>query len=115
VKAPKLPNELLEPIPLEDVNALVAIRMYSFSKVKDKAMVSGLLDTGARAQEFLNINLEDVELAAGAMLIRQGKGHKPRLVFLGRKTVRTIRAYFRSLASNISKSVPLNTSEFSIG
>jgi hypothetical protein len=37
-------------------------------------MILGLLDTGARAQEFLNLNLEDVELATGSVLIRQGKG-----------------------------------------
>ena len=58
-------------------------------------MILGLLDTGARAKEFLDLNLEDVELASGSVLIRQGKGRKPRMVFLGRKTVRSIRAYFR--------------------
>jgi site-specific recombinase XerD len=58
-------------------------------------MILGLLDTGARAQEFLNLNLEDLELASGSVLIRQGKGRKPRLVFLGRKAIRAVRAYFR--------------------
>ena len=53
------------------------------------------MDTGARAQEFLNLNLEDIELSTGSVLIRQGKGRKPRMVFLGRKTLRAIRAYFR--------------------
>ena len=102
VKAPKLPNELLEPITLEDVNALVATCKYSFSGTRDKAMVLGLLDTGARAQEFLNLNLEDVEMATGAVVIRQGKGRKPRMVFLGRKTLRAIRAYFRFRRDTIS-------------
>ena len=36
-------------------------------------MVLGLLDTGARTQEFLNLNLEDVELGTGGVLLRQGK------------------------------------------
>jgi integrase len=47
---------------------------HTFSGATDKAMILGLLDTGARAQEFLNLNLEDVELATGSVLIRQGKG-----------------------------------------
>jgi site-specific recombinase XerD len=102
VKAPKLPNELLEPVSLEDVDALLTTCKYSFSGVRDKAMILGLLDTGARAQEFLNLNLEDVELPTGAVLIRQGKGRKPRMVFLGRKTVRAIRAYFRFRRDNNS-------------
>jgi site-specific recombinase XerD len=95
VKAPKLPNELLEPIPLEDVQALVETCKHTFTGTRDKAMILGLLDTGARAQEFLNLNLDDIELATGSALIRQGKGRKPRMVFLGRKALRAIRSYFR--------------------
>jgi site-specific recombinase XerD len=95
VKAPKLPNELLEPIALDDVDALVETCKYSFSGARDKAMRLGLLDTGARAQEFLNLNLEDIELSTGSVFIRQGKGRKPRMVFLGRKTLRALTAYPR--------------------
>ena len=68
--------------------------------VRDKAMMLGLLDTGARAKEFLNINLEDVDMASGAVMIRQGKGRKPRMVFLGRKTIRAIRRYLRYRKDN---------------
>src|SRR5690349_14156317 len=55
VKTPKLPNELLEPISLEDVSALVRTCKHTFTGTRDKAMILGLLDTGARAQEFLNL------------------------------------------------------------
>jgi integrase/recombinase XerD len=95
VKAPKLPVEPIEPISLQDIHSLLETCKQSFSGSRDKAMMLGLLDTGARAQEFLNLNLEDVELASGSVLIRQGKGRKPRMVFLGRKTIRAIRIYFR--------------------
>ena len=63
-------------------------------------MILDLLDTGARAKEFLNINLDDIELATGSIMIRQGKGRKPRMVFLGRKTIRAIRAYLRARRDN---------------
>lgn len=95
VKAPKLPVEPIEPISLQDIHALLRTCKQNFSGTRDKAMMLGLLDTGARAQEFLNLNAEDVELASGSVLIRQGKGRKPRMVFLGRKTIRAIRVYFR--------------------
>jgi site-specific recombinase XerD len=95
VKTPKLPVEPIESIPLPDIQALIKTCKQSFVGLRDRAMLMGLLDTGARAQEFLNLNLEDVELASGSVLIRQGKGRKPRTVFLGRKTVRAIRAYHR--------------------
>ena len=100
VKAPKLPTEPIEPIHIEDINSLLKTCKSNYSGVRDKAMMLGLLDTGARAKEFLNINLEDVELATGSVLIRQGKGRKPRMVFLGRKTIRAIRAYLRSRRDN---------------
>jgi site-specific recombinase XerD len=52
------------------------------------------MDTGARAGELVGMNLEDVELN-GAVLIRQGKGGKPRTVYFGRKTRQAIRKYLR--------------------
>ncbi len=95
VKAPKLPVEPIEPVSLEDIHALLETCKHTFSGTRDKAMILGLLDTGARAKEFLNLNLEDIELSTGSALIRQGKGRKPRMVFLGRKTLRAVRAYLR--------------------
>lgn len=95
VKAPKLPTEPIEPIDIQDINLLLTACKNNYSGTRDKAMLLGLLDTGARAKEFLNLNLEDVELATGSVLIRQGKGRKPRMVFIGRKTIRAIRAYLR--------------------
>ncbi len=100
VKAPKLPTEPIEPIQVEDIYLLMKTCGGNYSGVRDKAMMLGLLDTGARAKEFLNINMEDVELATGSVMIRQGKGRKPRMVFLGRKTIRAIRAYLRARRDN---------------
>lgn len=95
VKAPKMPVEPIEPISLQDIQTLLKTCPQSFSGTRDRAMMLGLLDTGARAQEFLNLNLEDIELASGSVLIRQGKGRKPRMVFLGRKSIRAVRVYYR--------------------
>ncbi len=100
VKAPKLPIEPIEPIQIEDLQLLLNTCKHNFSGIRDKAMMLGLLDTGARALEFLDLNLEDVELASGSVMIRKGKGRKPRLVFFGRKTIRAIRAYLRSRRDN---------------
>jgi site-specific recombinase XerD len=95
VKAPRLPVEPIEPVSIKDVGALLDTCHNNFSGARDKAMILGLLDTGARAQEFINLNLDDIDLATGSVLIRQGKGRKPRMVFLGRKTIRAVRAYLR--------------------
>ena len=95
VKAPKLPTDPIEPVQIEEIHQLLKTCQSNYAGARDKAMMLGLLDTGARAKEFLNINLEDVDMATGAVMIRQGKGRKPRMVFLGRKTIRAIRGYLR--------------------
>ena len=95
VKAPKLPTDPIEPVQIEEIHQLLKTCQSNYAGARDKAMMLGLLDTGARAREFLNISLEDVDMATGAVMIRQGKGRKPRMVFLGRKTIRAIRGYLR--------------------
>jgi site-specific recombinase XerD len=95
VKAPRLSVQPLDPISMEDVHALVAACSSGFSGARNTAIILSLLDTGARASEFLALNLEDLDLAAGSALIRKGKGRRPRMVFLGRKSRRAIRAYLR--------------------
>jgi integrase/recombinase XerD len=60
------------------------------------------MDTGARAQEFISIDLEDVDLVTGVILIRHGKGGKPRTVFLGKKSRKALRTYLRSRQDNSS-------------
>ncbi len=54
-----------------------------------------LLDTGARASEFLAMDLDDFNQARGTILIRKGKGSKPRMVYLGKKSRKYIRKYLR--------------------
>ncbi len=56
--------------------------------------------TDARAGEFLDFNLDDLNQAMGDILIRSGKGGKPRTVFIGKQTRRSIRRYLRLRRDN---------------
>ena len=77
VKAPKVPMEPLEPVSFETVAQMVKVCPHNtFTGDRDAAILLCLLDTGARANEFLSINLEDINQARGDILIRQGKGQK---------------------------------------
>lgn len=93
VKAPKVAVEPLDPVSPEIVQALLKTCKDDFTGRRDKALILFLLDSGTRAAECLAVNLEDVDLMAGAVLIRQGKGRKPRTVFIGKLTRRALRAY----------------------
>jgi integrase/recombinase XerD len=95
VRAPKVAIEPLEPAEISDIRAMISTCSDDLFGARDKAILLGLIDTGARASEFLNINLDDMNQATGAILIRSGKGGKPRTVFIGKKSRKAIRAYLR--------------------
>jgi len=87
--APRTPLELLEPVSLEVVRAVLdTCDKRSKLGCRDRAIILGLLDTGCRASEFLSINIGDVNFDDGSMLIRHSKGRKARVVFLGAKSRR---------------------------
>jgi integrase/recombinase XerD len=96
VDAPFVPEKIIEPVSLEDVQVLLlTCKEKNFFDTRDKSLIFLLLDTGARAQEICDINLEDVDLNSGQVTIRCGKGGKPRYVFIDKITRKAIRIYLR--------------------
>ena len=78
----------------------------SFTGCRDRALLLALLDTGCRASEFLALNIGDVNLADGRVMVRHGKGGKGRVTFLGLKSRRALRSYLR-YRSDRSEAEPL--------
>jgi integrase/recombinase XerD len=101
LKAPKISTQPLEPIELSDVAALVhTCTSGSFLDYRDKALLVFLLDTGARAREVLQIDIEDIDLVSGATIIHRGKGGKARTVFVGKSSRKTLRTYLKHRYDN---------------
>jgi integrase/recombinase XerD len=101
VKAPKVPIEPLEPVSHETIASMVRIcKQGSFTGDRDAAILICLLDTGARASEFLSVDLDDLNQASGTILIRKGKGSKPREVYLGRLSKKVLRKYLKLRIDN---------------
>jgi integrase/recombinase XerD len=96
VKAPKVPLEPLEPVSHETIFGMIkTCNQGTFIGDRDAAILICLLDTGARASEFLNIDLKDLNQATGTILIRKGKGSKPRVVYLGKQSRKYLRKYLK--------------------
>lgn len=53
------------------------------TRLRDRAIILTLLDTGARAQELCDLKVGDVNLETGMVVIRKGKRGKERVVYLG--------------------------------
>jgi len=81
-------------------------RRRAFFGDRDRAVLLCLLDTGCRASEFTAIAVEDIDLSTGQILVRAGKGGKPRMVFLGFKSRRALATYLRHVG-NREESAPL--------
>jgi len=96
VDAPKVPEELLDPVELDDVRAMLGTcKRRTFNGDRDEAILRVLLDSGCRRAKFCALNVGDVNLRKGFALVRRGKGGKSRIVGIGKKALRALRAYLR--------------------
>ncbi len=93
INAPKVDHTPLPPIPQGDVQALLDTCGTDWYGLRDRAIILALLDSGTRAEEFLSLNVPDLNLVTGDVHITSGKGGKPRTVFLGKTARRAVRRY----------------------
>lgn len=86
-KIPPLPE-----IPLADIQKLLAA-VSDRMRERDTAILKCLVDSGCRAQELLDLNVGDVNMTSGSVLIKHGKGDKYRTTFLGKSARKALSAY----------------------
>jgi site-specific recombinase XerD len=99
VKAPRLLQQALDPVSVSDLKAMLATcQRHTFAGDRDRALLLSLLDTGCRASEFLSLDVGDVNMSTGAVIIRHGKGGKFRTAFMGASTRREVLRYLRHRA-----------------
>ena len=87
-RPPKIPFELIEPLTDQEI-----WRLFDASpKLRDKAVLALLLDSGLRAAELVGIYIDDLNLEKGVVKV-MGKGAKERYVPFGEATERRVRKY----------------------
>jgi site-specific recombinase XerD len=64
----------------EQMAAILAACRRSFTGLRDRALISCLVSTGARRAEAIALTVADVDIRAREILIRRGKGGKGRVV-----------------------------------
>lgn len=107
VSIPKVDKRILPAFTEGDVKQVLA----ACSGSRDKAILLFLLDTGCRASEFIGLNGGDVNLKDGTARIRQGKGRKDRVVYLGSRTRRAMLRYFLDRGGAPGAAEPVWTNE----
>lgn len=101
IKVNPMSNVRLPPPPRQEVKTIPASALAKFVAAakgpRNKALVMTLLDTGIRNAECCALNVGDVNLETGAIVIRHGKGNKQRTVYVGNKTLRALTRYVMKL------------------
>lgn len=106
VKAPRLTIAPLQPVEVDTIKLMLdTCNGKGITDIRDKAVLLFLLDTGTRAAEACAINLEDIDFQSRCVLIKKGKGRKPRVVVYGEKTSRALKAYIKARAATTEKAL----------
>jgi len=97
VESPKRITPPQRSLPMSDFEAMLKTcgRGATLADARDRAILLTLLDTGVRHAEFAALQLEDVDLPTGAIVVKLGKGRKTRVTFVGNKTRKALFAYLR--------------------
>ena len=103
VKSPKLDERVIEPLTDDDLRALLkacvppkgAEPKVALRHRRDEAIVRIMLETGLRAGEVVGLEVGDVDLAQGSLIVRRGKGGKGRSVPIGPEASLALDRYLR--------------------
>lgn len=96
VKAPKLPKDKQDAVPIEVVKDMLATcthPMRDYYNARDGAVISLMIESGLRASEVTGLNVEDVNLETGAVNVNHGKGDKARVAVVGKDTLKRLDAW----------------------
>jgi len=94
VKPPAPAKRLPKALPLADIEAILeaAGSPGTTLALRDRALLELLYGTGARISEAVGLDVDDVDLEAGEVLLR-GKGSKERIVPVGSYAREAVSAY----------------------
>lgn len=97
IGSPKQPRSIPKAIPLADVERILMLPPDTPLGIRDRAILETLYGVGLRISELTALDVDDVDLDGGRVLIRSGKGSKARRVPIGRQAVQALFVYTRSV------------------
>lgn len=101
LKPPKLDSKIVPELSEDQLKELIkACKGTEMWHRRDEAIIRLMIETGARAGEVVNMDLGDVDLKAGMVVVRRGKGGKGRSIPISPQTGRAVDRYLRSRRSH---------------
>lgn len=93
VGVPRRPRAIPKAIPLDEVERFLEQPADSPLGHRDRAILETLYGAGLRISELVGLDVDDVDVDAGTVLVRAGKGDRSRRVPLGTHARRAIERY----------------------
>lgn len=93
IGSPKQPRSIPKAISLEDVELILDLPPETPLGHRDRAILETLYGAGLRISELTSLDVDDVDLDGGTVLVRAGKGSKARRVPIGRQALRALSTY----------------------
>lgn len=110
VQMPRLEKKILDALSPADIHAI----LRNCLSERDKALCLFLLDSGVRASELVALNVGDIDLKTGIVLVRLGKGQKARNTYIGARTRKQLKRYWAE-RRDTRPHTPAFASEFKTG
>ncbi|MHB1455371.1 MAG: tyrosine-type recombinase/integrase [Armatimonadota bacterium] len=93
IRKPKYSSPIISPLSNKDIEILLKQCGKDFVGIRNRLIIGLLFDTGLRASEFADLLLSDVILEQQLIMVRHGKGDKPRIVPYGNSTSKLLILY----------------------
>jgi site-specific recombinase XerD len=94
IRAKNVPHKVMETLDHHEVKAVFSgLAADTLHGARDRALLSLMYNTGARAQELVDIDVDDVRMDAPPHVKLTGKGRRERIVPLHKETIEYLRQY----------------------
>jgi integrase/recombinase XerD len=104
--SPKVKKRLPRTLASDDVERLLVAptRQTGPKSQRDTALLELLYATGVRVTELVTLDIDDVNLVAGIIRVRHGKGNKERIIPIHERAVQALREYIEKGRPALAKS-----------
>ncbi|CCE22922.1 tyrosine recombinase XerC [Methylotuvimicrobium alcaliphilum] len=102
VKAPKQDRKLPSVLDVDQVTGFLEANTDSWLEIRDQAIFELFYSCGLRLSELTALDLVDIDLADGSLIVQSGKGGKSRILPIGSKAVEALKNWL-SLRTDLNR------------